>query len=111
MRALHTARIIAARIVYPETDILEDGRIYTDSADELLEFVRDLPVEKSDVMLVGHNPSLTDLANFFLQPALENIPTCGMVRLELGAGCWRDIDPERASLLFFDYPKKKADAV
>lgn len=106
-RALHTARIIAARIVYPEKDILEDGGIYTASADELLEFVRGLPDEKSDVMLVGHNPAFTDLANFFIRPALENVPTCGMVRLALKARRWRDIKPKKASLLLFDYPKKK----
>jgi phosphohistidine phosphatase len=105
-RALHTARIIAARIVYPETGILEDGMIYTASADELLEIVRGLPDVKSDVMLVGHNPALTDMANLFLRSKVENIPTCGMVRLAFEERSWRDIDPKRAKLLTIDYPKK-----
>jgi phosphohistidine phosphatase len=107
-RALHTARIIAARIVYPETDILEDGMIYTASADELLELVRGFPDEKSDVMLVGHNPALTDTANLFLRSEVENIPTCGMVRVAFDERSWRDIDPKRATLLTIDYPKKNS---
>lgn len=105
-RALHTARIIAARILYPEKDILKDDSIYAASADELLQLVRGLPNDKSDVMLVGHNPACTDLANFFLHSAPEHIPTCGLVRLAFDAWSWRAVDATCATRLLFDYPKK-----
>jgi phosphohistidine phosphatase len=61
-------------------------------------------------MLVGHNPGLTDLANLFLRSGIENIPTCGVVRLAFSARRWRDINSDCASLLLFDYPKKNQDA-
>jgi phosphohistidine phosphatase len=108
-RAIKTARIIAGEIGFPEADILEAAGIYEAAADELLGLVQGLPEEKRDVMLVGHNPGLTDLANLFIRPGIENIPTCGLVRLAFDAQHWRDILPCSASLLIFDYPKKDAD--
>ncbi|MBN2107691.1 MAG: histidine phosphatase family protein [Deltaproteobacteria bacterium] len=106
-RAIKTARIIAGEIDFPEADILEAAEIYEAAAGELLMLMRRLPEEKRDVMLVGHNPGLTDVANLFLRPGIENIPTCGVVRLAFDAQRWRDISPQGASLLVFDYPKKE----
>ncbi len=87
-RAIKTARLIAGEFDFPEADILEAAGIYAAAADELLKLIRRLPEEKRDVMLVGHNPGLTDWQTFFSGPVIENIPTCGVVRLafERGAG-------------------------
>jgi phosphohistidine phosphatase len=108
-RAIKTARIIAGEIDFPVADIFEAAEIYEAAAGELHKLIRSLPEEKRDVMLVGHNPGLTDLANLFLRPGIENIPTCGVVRLAFDAQHWRDISPCSASFLMFDYPKKDAD--
>ncbi|MEI6126820.1 MAG: histidine phosphatase family protein, partial [Pseudomonadota bacterium] len=105
-RAIKTAAIIAGEISYPEGAILNAAEIYEAAAGELLELVQSLPDEKRDVMLVGHNPGFTDFANLFLQDGIENIPTCGVVRIAFAAQRWRDISPRCASLLLFDYPKK-----
>jgi len=109
-RAIKTARIIAGALDVSEADILENSGIYEAAADELLKLIRRLPEDRQDVMLVGHNPGLTDLANLLLRSGIENIPTCGVVRLALDAPHWRDIDSDCASLLLFDFPKKNPDA-
>lgn len=109
-RAIKTARIIAGAIDFPAADILEAAGMYEAAADELLKLIRRLPEDTRDVMLVGHNPGLTDLANLFLRSGIENIPTCGVVRLALDAPHWRDIEPQCASLLLVDFPKKNPDA-
>jgi len=108
-RAIKTARIIAGEIDFFEAEILEAAEIYEASAGELLKLMRRLPDEKRDVMLVGHNPGLTDLANLFFRSGIENIPTCGVVRLAFDAQHWRDISTHGASLLVFDYPKNEAE--
>ena len=104
-RAIKTARLIAGELC-PEAEILDAEEIYEAEAGELLKLVQALPAEKRDVMLVGHNPGVTDFANLFLQTGIANMPTCGLVRLAFAAQHWRDISPQRASLLLFDYPKK-----
>jgi len=109
-RAIKTARIIARAIDFPAADILEPAGMYAAAADELLKLIRRLPEDACDVMLVGHNPGLTDLANLFLRSGIENIPTCGVVRLVLDAPHWCDVSPQCASLLLVDFPKKNPDA-
>jgi phosphohistidine phosphatase len=44
----------------PETDV--DPRVYANTVDDLLAVVDELPDETRTVLLVGHNPSLDDLA-------------------------------------------------
>ena len=39
---------------------------------------------------------------------IANIPTCGVVRLELDTDSWRAVAPGCAQLLDFDYPKRSA---
>jgi phosphohistidine phosphatase len=109
-RAIKTARIIAGELDIHEADIVENPGIYEATAAELLELVQGLPDITRDVMLVGHNPGLADLALFFLRSGIDDIPTCGVVRLAFDAQHWRDISMQRASLLLFDYPKKDTGA-
>jgi phosphohistidine phosphatase len=110
-RAIKTAWIIAGALYVSEADILGAAVIYEAAADELLKLIRHLPEDRRDVMLVGHNPGLTDLANLLLQSGIDNIPTCGVVRLAFSARRWRDINSDCASLLLFDYPKKNPHVV
>jgi phosphohistidine phosphatase len=56
------------------------------------------------VMLVGHNPGLTDLANALAPCKLDNIVTCGVVELAFRVDSWRDIQFHSGRLLFYDYP-------
>jgi phosphohistidine phosphatase len=107
-RAIKTARIIAGEIDFPEVKILEAAEIYEAAAGELLKLVQRLSEDKRDVMLVGHNPGVTDFVKLFLQSGIDNMPTCGVVRLAFDAQRWRDISPQNASLLLLDYPGKDA---
>jgi len=38
---------------------------------------------------------------------IDNIPTCGLVKLGLPVDTWSDIEFGTATLLDFDYPKKE----
>ena len=104
-RAIKTARLIAGELC-PDAEVLEAPGIYEATAGELLKLVQGLPEEKRDVMLVGHNPGISDFAHLFLRNVIENVPTCGVVRLAFDAQHWRDISPQRATMLLFDYPRK-----
>ena len=104
-RARTTAGIIAAATDYPEHSILLEPDIYEASVGELLEVVRRLPEENSHVAMVGHNPGFTDLANLLSGSAISNLPTCGIVYLEMCAPQWRNAATATAKLLELDTPK------
>ena len=103
-RAKSTAEIIAKEIGY-EKKVLFDENIYESSIDELRKILTALHDKNSTVFVVGHNPSLNDLANYYVGHE-ENIPTCGIVEIGFECERWADIEPKNAKLLLFDYPKK-----
>lgn len=105
VRALTTARMIAEAVGYPEAAIREDERLYLAAATELLEAIRGLDDGHDRVFLFGHNPGLTELVNELSKPAVENVPTCGVVELRLTADRWVDVSPETVRRANFDTPK------
>jgi phosphohistidine phosphatase len=104
-RALATARIIAEAVGYPVDAIREDERLYLASPAELLEAIRDLDDGYDRVFLFGHNPGLTELVNELSEPAVDNVPTCGLVELRLAAERWADLSPDTVRRVSFDTPK------
>jgi phosphohistidine phosphatase len=105
-RAMATAEAIAREIGTPEEKIRADERLYGSDALELLEVVRELDDHLDHVMVVGHNPGLTDLANE-LGCDIDNIPTCGVVELQFDTDSWAHIGDINPAHIDFDYPKKQ----
>jgi phosphohistidine phosphatase len=106
VRALKTAEKIAKELGFKKSDVLVNEMIYTFNGGKLMDVVKGLDDKCRSVMLVGHNPAITALANELSSEEIDNIPTCGVVLLELGAGKWKDIGKNACKLLEFDYPKK-----
>lgn len=109
VRALSTARALARELGYPEQAIREIAGLYLASPLEILEVIRSLPATARTVMVVGHNPGMTELANLMDQVRLDNMPTTGMLCVEFDAAQWPQIEPARARFAWFDYPKKQPD--
>jgi phosphohistidine phosphatase len=108
VRALETACQYADQLGYPQAQIRFDPMQYSASVSLLLALIREMDSKVDTLMLVGHNPESTMLANFLSALAIENIPTSGIVALEFAVHSWQDVSPGSGSLLFFDYPKKFA---
>jgi phosphohistidine phosphatase len=59
-------------------------------------------------MVVGHNPTITELSNALTKTgadAIESIPTCGIVALEFATASWIKLRKNTGKRVFFDYPK------
>jgi len=105
-RAITTARILAGGIGYPLEGLLVTERLYDASSREILNVAATLPESASAAMLFGHNPGMTMLANQLGAPQIENIPTCGIVRLESTAERWDQLSNANTRLVAFEFPKK-----
>ena len=106
-RAKKTAKIVAGKLGFDEEKIVWDERIYEASPQTLLYLVCQLPDETKKVMIVGHNPGLTMLANILGDVAIDNIPTAGVVGIAFDAKKWDEACRMKGHTLFFEYPKKK----
>lgn len=105
-RALKTARIIAAVIGYPGEKIEIKDSLYASGVHAMLDVIHYLDDALEEVMLFGHNPDITSLANALSDHQIENIPTCGVLRVDFEIKSWKEVAPGRGVIKFFDYPKK-----
>lgn len=105
-RALETARLIARELDFPWKEIAGDRRVYGADADGLLEVVRETPTGHECLMLVGHNPGVTELAQALLPGFREELPTAAVVVIDLPADTWAVVRRGSGSLRLYDFPKK-----
>jgi len=105
-RAAMTARILAYAIGYPLEGIRYVESIYESSEMDLIHILRDIEDRVNKVMLIGHNPALTQLANTIGNYPISNIPTSGVCCVALEITSWSGIDENRGKLKYFEFPKK-----
>lgn len=104
-RALMTAAIFGRALGIDEADFQIESTIYHAAPSEILSIVSALPDADETVIVFGHNPTFTDVANRFSKKFIDNVPTCGIVRIEAAVGSWRDFLPENAAATGFFFPK------
>ncbi|MCE9615720.1 MAG: histidine phosphatase family protein [Lentisphaerae bacterium] len=105
VRAITTARVLAEALKYPASAIEENNRIYEADAGDLLAIVRALDRQWDTVMVVGHNPAMTDLVNALTDEIVENVPTCGIMEIVFDGDDWAGIDIGGGHLAAFDFPR------
>jgi phosphohistidine phosphatase len=89
-RARKTAQLLAAALTGAgEQIIVLDPALYEAGAALLLERVRAFEDTWQNVMLVAHNPGLTDFANLLTAIGIDNLPTCGVIVTELAIDSWQ----------------------
>ena len=107
VRAKTTAKLLAENINFPVDEIASNPELYFAGSGMFLKAASLLDDSCADAMLVGHNPAITDFANIMANAGIENIPTCGIVKLSLPIDQWSDIEAGSATLIDFDFPKKQ----
>lgn len=105
-RARKTARLLAAQIPGTAERILFDPALYEASADILLHRIRTLDDSWQHVMLVAHNPGLTDFANRLTGIGVDNIPTCGILVADLYLDFWAETREGCGRVFLYAVPKE-----
>ena len=104
-RALTTAEIIARKLSYKRKNIVVDDRLYAVEADDLLDVIRQLGDELERVMLIGHNPELTELAHR-LSSKITHLPTCAVAEFTFDAKSWTRIGKDKPTTVALEYPNE-----
>ena len=99
-RAVQTAALWAQAAGLPRQCIVRRDDIYLAEAEVVLQLIRSLDDALHRVLLVGHNPTFSELASG-LSRRLIALPTCAMAVLSI-AGSWADASGATARLLRLD---------
>jgi len=106
VRAWTTARVFATELGYPIEFLQREDDIYLASLDSLLDVVASQDSGFNSLMLFGHNPGLTDFANYLSPGLTNNLPTAGIVSVQFDQEDWQLYEKPKTELLVYDYPKK-----
>jgi phosphohistidine phosphatase len=105
VRAYETAKIIANTINYPIENIKVEPRIYYADFENLFDLLYELPDEINSVMMFGHNPAITQFANYFIDKEIEYMHTSEVVSISIKTNKWNEIDSSERITNFVIYPK------
>lgn len=93
VRALTTATIMARELKVPASAVGQDERLYLASPADLLAVIRDLGGHAAHLMVFGHNPGITDLANALSAgDRIDNMPTCAVFTALFDLGDWNALE-------------------
>jgi phosphohistidine phosphatase len=106
VRAMTTATFFKNELDVDAEDFFLRDELYESGAGEVVRFIAMLPEDLDTVLIFGHNPTFTNVANKFTANYIGNIPTCGIVCIAADVQRWPDFVPPKAAVSEFFSPKQ-----
>jgi phosphohistidine phosphatase len=93
-RATQTAQILARSFNLAENILKREDRLYLAQAQDILQMTREVEPEVRHLMIVGHNPGLSQLLAYLAPDSgTEQLATATAVTLAFDAQAWAGIHP------------------
>ena len=105
-RAYTTATYFAKALEIEVDHIIKEAEIYEAYYETVLSTVQKQSDKINTLLVFGHNPAFTNLANSFTHNYIDNVPTCGIVEISADVKKWKDLNEETGEIISFSYPKK-----
>jgi phosphohistidine phosphatase len=115
-RARETAACFCTALGMDAAALSHHDALYLASAPALVSALKAQAGAADCVLLVAHNPGMTDMLNALGDQRLDNLPTCGMACMEFSVDDWAALADGSPSnrlgkaaghTVFIDYPKKQ----
>jgi phosphohistidine phosphatase len=100
VRAISTAQSIANKLEMKHANFLIDPLVYRAEMKVLLELISRIAKRYDDVMIVGHNPSLTQLASHITGEPIA-MSTCSLMKASFEFKDWAKVLTEKSSKFSF----------
>jgi phosphohistidine phosphatase len=107
VRAWSTAKLVATELNYPGEFLQREQDLYHAGKDTLFDVIARQDEGFNSIVVVGHNPGLTDLANDLVPGLTSNLPTAGYVAVLIDVDTWDLRGRKSADLVEYDYPKNR----
>ncbi len=93
--------------------VVSDRRLYEADADDLLQVIKETPKSIHNLLLVGHNPGMAELASILMaagdvearQRLIEKFPTAALAVIDFALDDWAKLHPKAGRLDRFVVPK------
>ncbi|MBM9519895.1 histidine phosphatase family protein [Desulforhopalus vacuolatus] len=106
-RARKTAKWMAVALGIDKKNIIVKKKLYPGEAGELREVLKDQLKKNDNVLLVGHNPGLSDFAEELGGKSLHEMPTSAVAALEVKNKDATALKKSCAHIAFYDFPQNR----
>jgi phosphohistidine phosphatase len=103
-RAQHTAEIFATALGFPPEQIEVVPEIYSAYDTTLVNLLQWQPDSSRHLLLVGHNPAISQLAQYLCSGVFNFLPGT-VLQLQLSITQWCELAEACGSVLYHDYPR------
>ncbi len=105
-RTQMTAQVLSEQIGFDFDKLQLVEELYEGSPRHYIGVINTLPETAQKVMIVGHNPSITYLAEYLTHEELGNLPPCSIVSMHFENITWAEVTGRLGKLDFYDSPNK-----
>lgn len=105
-RAISTAIFFAEVFEMSSDKIHREPTIYEAVPADIHRVISQLPDAAKTVFVFGHNPTFTEIANVFTEDFIENLPTCGVVKITSSAASWDTFYEGNSKVIACYFPKE-----
>jgi len=103
-RAKTTAMTLIELLKMPSNKVQFNKSIYTAEADGLLELIRETDNHSQSLLMIGHNPALSDLVTHLVKGFADGLRTCDFIWIELNISQWLEISKNTGQLKKLIHP-------
>jgi phosphohistidine phosphatase len=105
-RARKTAIHIAEGTGFPRENIIYDMGLYSAEKSYFLSTIASHLSEVDILFMIGHNPIITEMAEYLTGKQFFNVPTCGVIGMAYEGKRGFKKTSGGGSLLLYDFPKR-----
>ena len=87
------------------TEIILEEELYSATTRMFFEFVSRLDQDLNHVMCVGHNPTLTYLAEYFTKESIGDLVPAGVVVIKFDINAWSEVSQGNGQLVKYITPE------
>ncbi|GAA4282163.1 SixA phosphatase family protein [Gaetbulibacter aestuarii] len=100
-RAAETCSIFVKILKINHSNVIFQHNLYDFSGELLTQAIKSCSDSVNSLMVFGHNHAFTAFVNTFGSEFIDNVPTSGLVVLELDINYWKDLKPGLTKLTIF----------
>ena len=99
-----TSKYFTEKIHFDSISYLDE--LYHASYSDIINIISNVKNNFNSIMLIGHNPGLTELINQNTSMNIYNLPTTGVVKVEFKGDKWERITENKGKIVYKKFPKE-----
>jgi phosphohistidine phosphatase len=105
LRAHQTAAITAEAMKISSGDVVLEEELYNATTRTFFEFISRLDSSHESVMCVGHNPTITYLAEYLTRESIGDMVPAGVVVIKFDLQSWNEVSQGNGQLVKYITPE------